>query len=161
VRPNVETIISANLDTTRSVLAEAKSALSILLVEDNLINQKILMKQLQRLGCTVHVANHGLEALDFIKTSKYWHENQQTGTDVDVILMDWEMPVMDGLTSTRQLREWELSGLVTKPLAVLGTTANARQEQVHTALAAGLDDVIAKPFTVTALMSRIQALKGV
>lgn len=140
-------------------MAKTEANLSVLLVEDNILNQNILKRQLQRLGCTVHVANHGAEALDFFKTSRFWHENADTGQDIDIVLMDWEMPVMDGLASTRQLRDWEASGRVMKRLTVLGTTANARPGQVDIALAAGMDDVIAKPFTVSSLMARIKALR--
>lgn len=63
---------------------------SILFVEDNQINQKILGKQLERLGCTVHVANHGIEALDSIKKSTHWKDNQPGSIKFDIILMDWE-----------------------------------------------------------------------
>lgn len=60
----------------------------ILLVEDNLINQKVLSKQLRRSGWTVNVANHGIEALDFIKTSRYWRDNNNKGSEISFILLD-------------------------------------------------------------------------
>lgn len=110
----------------------------VLVVEDNVINQKVLSKQLKRAGFTVHIANHGLEALDFVKTTRYWSDNHDTGVDVTVILMDWEMPVCDGLTCTRKLRELEQQGQLTKHLTIIATTANARSEQVETAFAAGV-----------------------
>lgn len=61
---------------------------NILLVEDNLVNQKVLTKQLVRAGCNVHTANHGQEALDFLKTTEYWRDNNGIGVEVSVILMD-------------------------------------------------------------------------
>lgn len=64
----------------------------VLLVEDNIVNQKVLSKQLRTAGCIVHIANHGVEALDFIRTSDLW-QTQSTGLRLDIILMDWEMPV--------------------------------------------------------------------
>jgi CheY-like chemotaxis protein len=121
-----------------------KAMPSVILVEDNLINQTVLSKQLRRLGCTVHIANHGVEALDLVKTTRFWREQNGVGIDVSVILMDWEMPVMDGLTCTEQLRVMEQKGVVTKHLPVIATTANARPEQVQRAFAAG---VVSAPST--------------
>lgn len=155
-----EPALPAKVKTRKKSLTKTETSLSVLLVEDNILNQNILKRQLQRLGCTVYVANHGEEALEFFKTSRFWHDNGDTGQDVDIILMDWEMPIMDGLTSTRQIRDWEASGQITKHYTVLGTTANARPGQVKIALAAGMDDVIAKPFTVSSLMARIKALRA-
>ncbi|KAK4981033.1 hypothetical protein LTR28_008493 [Elasticomyces elasticus] len=115
-----------------------ESAPEILLVEDNLVNQKVLYKQLQRLGCTVHVANHGLEALEFIQKTRFWQPNHGSGLNLSVVLMDWEMPVMDGLTCTKRLRDLEQQHMITEHLKVIATTANARKEQVQMALAAGV-----------------------
>lgn len=114
------------------------SPISILLVEDNLVNQKVLSKQLQRLGYVVHIANHGMEALDFIETTRFWRANDDAGESIDCVLMDWEMPVMDGLACTRAIREWEKQGLLTVHLPIIATTANTRQEQVQEALDAGM-----------------------
>jgi PAS domain S-box-containing protein len=136
--------------------------ISFLLVEDNLVNQTILRKQLQRLGCTVHVANHGVEALNFLHTTSAWSSftttNNHTSTPaprVDVVLMDWEMPVMDGLTCTKRIRAVEEEGRMER-LPIIGITANARNEQIQRALAAGIDDVISKPFLVPQLMEKVR-----
>lgn len=110
----------------------------LLLVEDNLINQKVLKKQLERAGCVVHIANHGLEALDFIRTTRFWAANDGSGVDLDVVLMDWEMPVCDGLTATRKIREHEKDGDITVHLRIVGITANARTEQIAAAFDAGM-----------------------
>lgn len=101
----------------------------------------MLSKQLQRLGCTVHIANHGLEALEFLKRTRFWRENKGEGEDLTVMLMDWEMPVMDGLTATRKIRELEEQELLTEHLAIIATTANARDEQVRMAYDAGVVSV--------------------
>ncbi|KAI4256711.1 MAG: hypothetical protein L6R42_006058, partial [Xanthoria sp. 1 TBL-2021] len=69
--------------------------LNVLLVEDNLINQKVLQKQLMKHNYQVQVANHGLEAIEYLETTNRWRGNE-TGKQVDVVLMDLEMPVMDG-----------------------------------------------------------------
>lgn len=62
-------------------------ALQVLLVEDNLVNQKVLSKQLTKAGCVVHVANHGVEALEFLEKSKLWKHNPE-GHALDIVLMD-------------------------------------------------------------------------
>lgn len=126
---------SAGVTLRRTSAADAP--LEILLVEDNLINQKVLSKQLQRLGCTVYIANHGLEALEFIKKTRYWRANGDIGRSLTAILMDWEMPICDGMTATRRLRELEAEGEITERLLVIAATANARTEQVSLATEAG------------------------
>ncbi|TKA72244.1 hypothetical protein B0A49_06071 [Cryomyces minteri] len=159
---SIQTKISSTLSTSRRPLTRQRSltngAHHILIVEDNLINQQVLSKQLQRLGCTVHIANHGLEALAFIRTSRFWSENGGVGCELDVVLMDWEMPVCDGLAATKCIREMEQQGLITEHLTVIATTANARPEQIDMAFAAGVDDLLAKPFTVAQVMTKLESL---
>ena len=112
--------------------------LTILIVEDNLVNQRVLQKQLRNLGCIVHVANHGGECLDRLRDSTFWIGHESHGLDLSVILMDLEMPVMDGLTCARKIRELEASGEVVRHVPIIAVTANARSEQIDTALAAGM-----------------------
>ncbi|MCJ1471987.1 hypothetical protein MMC13_000631 [Lambiella insularis] len=126
----------------------------ILLVEDNVVNQKILGKRLEKAGCTVHVANHGQEALDFLRQTRFWRGNS-TGKALDLILMDLEMPVMDGLTCTRRIRELQQEGEIEQHIPVIAVTANARTEQVNEAFAAGMDDIMPKPFPVAELMPKM------
>ncbi|KAF1950596.1 hypothetical protein CC80DRAFT_482446 [Byssothecium circinans] len=164
----------------------------VLVVEDNLVNQKVLAQQLRKLGCVVSVANHGVEALDFLQRTKYWSNNNNPphdislidpptfsstpssspqGTspndadlpiDLSVILMDWEMPIMNGLTATRKIREAEKEGRLIGRVPVIGVTANVRQEQIQEAMDAGMDDVVSKPFRVAELMGRMRGIvKGV
>jgi signal transduction histidine kinase/DNA-binding response OmpR family regulator len=103
--------------------------LSILIVEDNIVNQKVLKKQLEKCGWTIHVAGNGEDALRWLKESVYWrgerdkkqgedpgknkHDQERPG--VDVILLDIFMPVMDGLTCVRRIRDWEEQGLLALP----------------------------------------------
>ena len=103
---------------------------NILVVEDNLVNQKVLCKQLQKLGYKLSIANNGEEALAVIRKSKYWRNNTETGTELDVILMDIEMPVMDGRICVKRIRDMEQEGAITVHLPVVAVTANARQEQI-------------------------------
>lgn len=69
------------------------------------------------------------------------------------------MPIMDGIVCTKQIRELEATGNITKHLLIVGATANARPEQVEIAMSAGMDDLMTKPFTVTALVKRIESLE--
>jgi signal transduction histidine kinase/CheY-like chemotaxis protein len=109
--------------------------LTVLIVEDNLINQKTLARQLQKLGCTVLVANHGLEAIDRISDSKFGGNPHR---DLSIVLLDWEMPVMDGLSCIRRIRELEKVGKLKGRVPVIGVTANARTAQLDQAKDAGM-----------------------
>jgi signal transduction histidine kinase len=106
--------------------------LHVLLVEDNIVNQRVLVKQLKKAGCLVEVANHGLEALNFLEKET-----------VDVVLMDLEMPVLNGIDAMEEIRKRELDGegpLGTRlgsKLPIIAVTANVRPEQIDTAIAAG------------------------
>ncbi|KAM3425540.1 hypothetical protein BST61_g7487 [Cercospora zeina] len=132
----------------------------VLIVEDNLVNQRVLQKQLKNVNTEVHVANHGGEALDKLMQSTYWRGGQGTQDEIElgVILMDQEMPVMDGLTCTRQIRELEAQGKLTGHVPIIAVTANARSEQIQTALDAGMDDVVSKPFRIPELVPKIEEL---
>lgn len=130
----------------------------VLIVEDNLVNQKILAQQLRKLGSTVHVANHGEEALDLIRETVHFTGRESDGKLLSVILMDLEMPVMDGLTCVRKIREMEAAGLIKVRLPIIAVTANARSEQVLMAKETGMDDVMPKPFRVLQIRTKIEAL---
>ncbi|KAF1996214.1 hypothetical protein P154DRAFT_566231 [Amniculicola lignicola CBS 123094] len=144
------------------------SDLHILLVEDNLINQKVTANQLRNIGCTVHVANHGVECLKFLETSAFYcnpseRENSTLNaqkTPLSVILLDQEMPVMGGLTCVKRIREMQKLGNLGGHVPVIGCTGNARREQVAKCLTAGMDDVITKPFRIKELMAAIFELVG-
>ncbi len=115
-----------------------KDSLKILIVEDNLVNQKVLSKQLRNMGCVVLVANHGGECLDRLKESTFWKGNGRDGLEISVILMDQEMPVMDGLTCTKEIRKLEEKGEVVSHVPIIAVTANARSEQIDTAMDVGM-----------------------
>jgi PAS domain S-box-containing protein len=102
----------------------------ILLVEDNEINQQVASEILEQAGFFVDIANHGQEALDRLETAAY-----------DCVLMDVQMPVMDGFTATGKIREQERFA----DLPVLAMTANATVEDRDKSLAAGMNEHIAKP----------------
>ncbi|GAB7351221.1 hypothetical protein MBLNU459_g1657t2 [Dothideomycetes sp. NU459] len=136
---------------TKSFLSE----LHILIVEDNKINQKVMSAQLKRLGCTVHTVDHGLDALTFLSTTSFYRSGEHP---LSLILMDLEMPVMDGLTCVRRIRQLQRTKEIISHVPVIAITANARSEQINTALKAGMDDVVTKPFRIPDLVPRMQAL---
>ncbi|KAI1392243.1 uncharacterized protein F4822DRAFT_390172 [Hypoxylon trugodes] len=127
----------------------------VLLVEDNLINQQITRRDLLTSGCAVEVANHGLEALE-----KLQHTNRAGGQfPLSLILMDIEMPVQDGLTCTRKIRELEQSGHFKGPrIPIIAVSANARMEQIMEAKSAGCDDVLVKPFRIPELIEKMMTV---
>lgn len=87
---------SDNKDQLRGYPADNKIAASdlyILIVEDNIVNQRVLAKQLRNAGVNVAVANHGGEALDYLRTTIHWVANEAQPNKLSLILMDWEMPV--------------------------------------------------------------------
>ena len=118
----------------------AQGPLKILIVEDNVVNQRVLARQLRNIGCTVHVANHGGECLERLKESTFWKTNQRKvdAIQIDVVLMDQEMPVMDGLTCTKAIRALEERGEVVAHVPIVAITANARSEQIDTAMGVGM-----------------------
>lgn len=116
-----------------------EGAIRILIVEDNLVNQRVLAKQLTGFGCIVAVANHGAEALKYLERTHFWSavvSPQRTG--LNVVLMDWEMPIMDGLTCVKKIRELQEDGTLNAHVPIIGVTANARPEQLDQAKAAGM-----------------------
>ncbi|KAF2149690.1 hypothetical protein K461DRAFT_282077 [Myriangium duriaei CBS 260.36] len=132
----------------------------ILLVEDNLINQKVMRQQLQKIGCkSITVCDNGQQALDFIRTTGSYNKNSSSSLPLSMILLDIEMPVMDGITCISRIRDLEKSGTITHHIPVIAITANARQQQVDLALAAGMDEVITKPFLIGNLVARMEVLQ--
>jgi len=109
----------------------------ILLVEDNSINQIVAKSLLTNLGAQVEIANNGQEALSLLEADYY-----------DVVLMDCQMPVMDGYTATRSIRK---SQQAYKDIYIIAMTANAMSGDRDKCIAAGMDDYLTKPIDVAAL----------
>ena len=123
---------------------ELKDA-NVLLVEDNQINQKIVMLSLKKLVKNIDVASNGKEALDKFGTSKY-----------DLILMDIQMPIMNGYVATKKIRELELSSNTHTP--IIAITANALAGDKENCLAAGMNDYLSKPFQIDTLVQKMKNL---
>ena len=133
----------------------------VLVAEDNQVNQKVLKRQLSNKGYVVWTADNGQEAVNFLRQTRYWNEpNKQQGREKDlhVILMDTEMPVMDGLTAAKKIREMQRSGELKGHVPILSVSANARPEQTSMAIAAGMDDSISNPFRIADLTPKIDRL---
>jgi len=131
--------------TTQIPTNEDPTALAkpVLLVEDNVVNQKLAVRMLERLGCQVAVAKNGLEACTMLEKADY-----------KLVLMDCQMPVMDGFTATAQIRHREREmGSARMPIVAL--TANAMSGDREQCLAAGMDDYIAKPVKHQALADAV------
>jgi CheY-like chemotaxis protein len=118
---------------------------NILLVEDNLINQKIVILSIQKLVKNIDIANNGKEGLDKFGSSKY-----------DIILMDIQMPIMDGIIATKKIREIESS--TNRHTPIIAITANALAGDKENCLAAGMNDYISKPFQPETLIQKIKNL---
>ena len=118
---------------------------NVMLVEDNLINQKIVVLSIQKLVKNIDIANNGKEALDKFGSTKY-----------DLILMDIQMPVMDGILATKKIRELEAS--TDKHTPIIAITANALAGDKENCLAAGMNDYISKPFQPEMLIQKMRNL---
>lgn len=132
--------------------------LHVLVVEDNEINQRVMATQLRRLGCTVHIAQHGLEALSFVETTTAWSAAPPAAIPLSVILMDLEMPVLGGLETVSRIRALEAQGKLRRHVPVIAVTANARSEQIANAMRCGMDLVVTKPFRIPELLPQMEAL---
>jgi CheY-like chemotaxis protein len=111
----------------------------VLLVEDNAVNQKVAVRFLERMGCTVRVADNGVEAVRACEETTF-----------DLILMDLQMPVMDGLTATQRIRERETGdGRPHAPIVAL--TANAMASQLERCMEAGMNAFLTKPLEIPRL----------
>ncbi|THX15571.1 hypothetical protein D6D13_02136 [Aureobasidium pullulans] len=150
-RDKAPNILTNGSSTTLPIRKAAQpNNLSVLLVEDNHVNQVVLAKQLRRVGYTVFTADNGQEAFDFLKSSRHWKGlgNSSDLPRVDFICMDIEMPIIDGMTCTKMIRQAQQDGDITNHIPIIAVTANARSEQLQAAIDVGMDDGISKPFRV-------------
>lgn len=126
--------------THQQEIDTSKIHAKVLLVEDNMVNQAVAKKMLCRLGCTVELAENGLEALNMIKNNAGY----------DLILMDCQMPVMDGYTATKKLREYEMD-MDIAPNIVVALTANVLSSDQENCRSCGMNDFLPKPLKMDKL----------
>ena len=122
------------LSAARTLDGKGIPSLSILVVDDNEINRQLMSILLARQGHRVEVASNGLEALEAVKVKKF-----------DIVFMDLQMPVMDGIEASRRIREWESEGVHT---FIVALTAGYFPEDGQKLFEAGMDNYLTKPFQV-------------
>lgn len=135
----VDQVLSGNVSRNRPVTPEQPESPAfhgrrILLVEDNPVNQHVAQRVLQKLAAQVTLANNGAEALERLAEATY-----------DAVLMDCRMPVMDGFTATRRIRDLEQASGRGKRLPIIALTANVMSEDRDSCIAAGMDAHLGKP----------------
>ncbi|HEX3847030.1 MAG TPA: PAS domain-containing protein, partial [Steroidobacteraceae bacterium] len=135
----VSQVLTGKTTPRTSLVPERKASLTfrgnrILLVEDNPVNQRVAQRVLQKLAADVTIANNGAEALERIAE-----------TDFDAVLMDCQMPVMDGFNATRRIREHERQSGRERRLPIIALTANVMSEDRESCIAVGMDAHLGKP----------------
>ncbi len=120
--------------------------LKLLLVEDNILNQKLIFLNLSKFGFKIDVANNGAEAIEKVKENRY-----------NLILMDLMMPVMDGLEATQEIRLFEET--LNQHTPIIGLTANTFDADREKCLAIGMDEFMSKPFDVDVFLAILKILE--
>jgi CheY-like chemotaxis protein len=131
-------------DLSNSSSSFVHTPLSILLAEDNLVNQKVALRVLKHLGYEADVVGNGQEVIKAIANKSY-----------DLILMDIQMPEMDGIEATQYIRNQELESQMS-PIAIVAITANATHDDQYVCRKAGMNDYISKPIQIDKLRSVLQ-----
>jgi CheY-like chemotaxis protein len=144
--PAIQRETSAHVDKASiASIADRTTPFRILVVDDNEINQVVACKFLQKLGCQVEVARNGREAVDSIARATY-----------DAVLMDCEMPEMNGYEATQAIRRQEHT--TTRHMPIIALTGHASSEDDQTCRQAGMDDVVTKPMTLPTLRAKLEHL---
>ncbi len=120
--------------------------LNILVADDTELNRSMVTRLLTRKGHTVTSVDDGLQAFDRVRQEAF-----------DAVLMDVQMPVMDGIESTKNIRQWE-EAESKSPVPIIALTANDERRQRALYLSAGMNDVITKPIDVKTLIPSIQKI---
>ena len=142
-----ETEIKIDVQKPQRIEPQSKP-LSVLLVEDNLLNQKFASATLRKQGHKIDIAENGKTAVEKFEKNKY-----------DLILMDIQMPIMDGITASRKIREIENKRNSKSKVKILAVTAYAMENDRQKCLAAGMDEYLTKPFKPDELCNMINKLK--
>ncbi len=131
------------LDLSRHIIAEAQSQASarprVLIAEDNAINQRVALRMLEKLGIDADIAENGALAVETIQQCSY-----------PLVLMDCQMPEMDGFEATARIRQWESTHHLPR-IPIIAMTAHAMPGDRERCLAAGMDDYLSKPISLSAL----------
>lgn len=148
--------LSTNSDTRRhsanALLNLDSMNAHILVAEDNPVNQSLVAELLATIGCTCTVVENGRDAIEEYKTNRY-----------DLLLMDCQMPMVDGYTATQRIRQWEAqhNDSASKSIPIIALTANVLEEGRQACLSAGMNDHIGKPFSIIELANKIKYWLGI
>jgi CheY-like chemotaxis protein len=118
--------------------------LTILLVEDNLLNQKVVIYNLKKYNYDITAVTNGKDAIDFVTNNK-----------VDLILMDLMLPEMNGFEITAEIRKVELENAVENPVPIIALTANTLDNDRDKCMEVGMNEYLSKPFTANQLVEKI------
>ncbi len=144
---SLETETKVEIKKPQTIEPQSRS-LSVLLVEDNLLNQKFASATLRKQGHIIDIAENGKTAIDKFEKNEY-----------DLILMDIQMPIMDGITASRKIREIEKRRNSKSKVKILAVTAYAMENDRQKCLTAGMDEYLTKPFKPDELCDMINKLK--
>jgi signal transduction histidine kinase/CheY-like chemotaxis protein len=140
-------VVSKNISSQQNALPESSSLppQHILLAEDNYVNQQLMLRVLQKSGHHITVANNGAEAIELLQTEQ-----------IDIVLMDCQMPKLDGYEATTKIRDLQITARSGQPIPVIALTANAMSGDREKCIAAGMDDYVTKPITFSRLFEVMQ-----
>jgi signal transduction histidine kinase len=147
---HVEQAMLLSTQKTEPQLPADKKSLHVLLVEDDQVNQMVCRKLLEHLGTTVDIANNGQEAVHLITEEKHHY---------DIILMDCQMPVMDGFEATKRIRCWEKEA-DQQPRKIVALTAHALPEHIEQCTRAGMNEHLSKPVNLAHLTALLKPEKA-
>jgi hypothetical protein len=119
--------------------------LRVLLAEDTPITQAMMRMRLAKMGCEVAVVENGRDAVTAAKAKPF-----------DCILMDYHMPILDGVEATKEIRAWEEAGKKKPGIYIAAFTATSQSSDRDVLMAAGMDDILVKPMAVTKLIAILQ-----
>ena len=142
--PKQKSIENQALMTKHTLAEDVRRKIRLLVVEDNIVNQKLVVKMTEKYGFTADVAANGKEAIDMLKQFSY-----------QVVLMDIQMPVMDGFKATKNIRNPQ-SMVLNPKIPIVALTANAMRGDKEKCLEAGMNDYITKPIDGEDLLSAIE-----
>lgn len=136
--------------TQTAVVETGEKAINVLVVEDNIVNQKVVKAMLGKLSCKVYMAENGRVGLDAFKAN---------AGQLDLIIMDCEMPVLDGYACTEAIREFEQEQQLT-PVTIIALTAHALPVNHDHCMSAGMDSVLTKPLDYKLLDQAVRRVKS-
>lgn len=146
LRPALQAVPSPNVPLAEGAAQTTFEGLKVLLVEDNAVNQKVAKSLLVRMGCMVDTASNGIEAIATLQQKAF-----------DVVFMDCQMPLMDGLDATRRIRAGQ-AGERSQGVWILAMTAHAMPGDRERCIEAGMNDYLTKPVRMSDLQQALQRL---